>query len=280
MERTRIGVIIRSFEAKALVALKYLVLAQNLQQESFEFEILPEPDEDPFLDQLDSKVPQNRQELEIEAKAFIKRYEQWLTSDALAYGLQCDMPDQVVFVTALRFTDRYYLIGQANWAILALGYWERSMAPPSVVEFALTLLSEVAIDTACGANLPSRHHATKGCAFDFNANLADARYKALAGHVCPTCERIVEKHATANTVRDSRLLLTRQWLGSTSDPMAPAAIAKKLGYDLFQTKGFKATPMERTIELLQEEWVATILAILRVVVPAALLTWLGIKISK
>jgi hypothetical protein len=61
MERKRIGVIIRSFEAKALVALKYLVLAQNLQQESFEFEILPAADA--FLDRLDSTVPQKRQEL-------------------------------------------------------------------------------------------------------------------------------------------------------------------------------------------------------------------------
>jgi hypothetical protein len=145
MERKRIGVIIRSFEAKALVALKYLVLAQNLQQESFEFEILPEPAEDAFLDRLDSKVPQKRQELESEAKGFIARYKLWLTSDAVAYGLQCDMPHQVVFVTALKFSDRYYLTGEANWAILALGYWERSMAPPSVVEFALTLLSDARI---------------------------------------------------------------------------------------------------------------------------------------
>lgn len=277
MERTRIGVIIRSFEADALVALKYLVLTQNLEQESFEFEILPEPDQDAFLERLDSKVPQKRQELESEAKSFIERYELWLTSDAVAYGLQCDMPDLVVFVTALKFSDRYYLTGEVNWAILALGYWERSMAPPSVVEFALTLLSEVAIDTACGANFPPRHHATKGCAFDFNANLGDARYKALGGYVCPTCERILEKQLVSNKIIDARVLLTRKWLGSMSDPAAPAAIAKKMGYDLFQTKGFKPTTMERAIEVLQEEWVKTILTVGCALVLAALLFWLGIK---
>lgn len=277
MVRTRIGVIIRSFEAKALVALKYLVLAQNLQQESFEFEILPEPGEDAFLDRLDSKVPQKRQELESEARGFIERYKLWLTSHAEAYDLQCDMPDQVVFVTALKFSDRYYLTGEENWSILALGYWERSMAPPSVVEFALTVLSEVAIDTACSANFPPRHQATKGCAFDFNANLDEARFKALAGYVCPSCEQIMEKHATANTVKDARFLLTRQWIGSTSDPTTPAAIAKKLGYDLFQTKGFKPTAMEKAIEILQEEWVKTILTLGGALVLAALLFWLGLK---
>lgn len=277
MERTRIGVIIRSFEAKSLVALKYLVLAQNLQQESFEFEILPEPAEDAFLDRLDSKAPQKRLELEIEASAFIERYKLWLTSCAEAYGLECDVPDQVVFVTALKLSDRYYLTGEEDWSILALGYWERSMAPPSVIEFALTVLSEVALDTVCSADFPPRHHATKGCAFDFNANLNEARYKALAGYVCPNCERILEKHATANVVKDARLLLTREWLGSTLDPAAPAAIAKKLGYDLFQTKGFKPTAMESAIEVLQEEWVRTVLKIGGGVALVALLLWLGFK---
>lgn len=277
MKRKRIGVIFGSFEAKTLIALQYLVLAQNLVQQSFEFEMLLKKPGDPFLERLDSKKPQDREELEKEAELFMKRYKKWWRNDASEYDLSCDFPDQVVFVTTLKFSDYFYVTGDDTWTLFALGNWERSMAPPSVVEFILTLLADVAIETVCGDASPDSHQATKACVSDFNENLDDARYKALVGYLCPTCERIVKKRGGANFVKDARLLLSREWLGSADNPTAPAAIAKKLGFDLFQTRGFKPTAWERAIEVLQEEWMKTVLQLVYGIALAALLLWLGLK---
>lgn len=276
MNRKKIGVVIRSFSKKELVALKYLVLEQNLHQKSVEFEILRTPPSDPFLELLDSSEPQNRQELEREVGSFIERYKTWLNSDAEAYDLLHEPPAQIVLVSALKLSDYYYLTGSTEWTIIALGHWNRSMAPPSVVEFVLTLLADVAVEVACDALLPS-HQGTKGCVSDFTASLDEARYKALTGYLCPACERILTEHGTPGLLKDTRTLLSRDWLGSVADPTTPSAIAKKLGYDLFQTKGFKPTAAEKAIEVLEQEWVKEALKLAGVVLAAAILVWLGLK---
>jgi hypothetical protein len=105
MDRKRIGVVIRSFSRKELVALKYLVLEQNLHQESVEFEILRTPPSDPFLELLDLSEPQDRKALEGEVGSFVERYKTWLSSDAGAYDLPHEPPDQIVLVSALKFSD-------------------------------------------------------------------------------------------------------------------------------------------------------------------------------
>jgi hypothetical protein len=66
-------------------------------------------------------------------------------------------------------------------------------------------------------------------------------------------------------------------MGSVADPTTPSAIAKKLGYDLFQTKGFKPTAAEKAIEVLEQEWVKEALKLAGVVLAAAILVWLGLK---
>lgn len=293
MKRKRIGVIFGDFEAKTLIALQYLVLAQNLVQQSFEFEILPKASEDDFLELLDSKKPQDleddflelldskkpqdRKKIEKQAEKFMKRYEKWLLEDASEYELRCDFPDKVVFITKLKFSDYFYVTGGDNWTLFALGNWERSMAPPSVVEFILTLLADVAIETVCGDASPDSHQATKACVSDFTAYLNEARYNVLVGYLCPTCERSIKKCGGAGFVKDARLLLTREWLGSADEPTAPAAIAKKLGFDLFQTRGFKPSAWEKAIEVLQQDWMKTVLQLVYGVALAALLLWLGLK---
>jgi hypothetical protein len=299
MKRKRIGVIFGSFEAKTLIALQYLVLAQNRVQQSFEFEILPRASEDDFLELLDSKKPQDPEEdflelldskkpqdrgkIEEQAQEFVKGYKDWLKGEADEYEseydckLTRDFPDKLVFVTKLKFSDYFYVTGDDNWTILALGNWERSMAPPSIVEFILTLLVNDAIDAACRGDCPDAHHATKACVSDFTDYLDEARYNVLVGYLCPTCERSIEECGGAGFARDARVLLSREWLGSADDPTAPAAIAKKLGFDLFQTRGFKPSAWERAIEVLQQDWMKTVLQLVGGLALAALIVWFGLK---
>jgi hypothetical protein len=60
------------------------------------------------------------------------------------------------------------------------------MAPPSLVEFIITLVLSASADTLPGTE-DLTHLGTKGCLFDFNENLSNARFMALQGFICESC---------------------------------------------------------------------------------------------
>ena len=78
-------------------------------------------------------------------------------------------------------------------------------------------------------------------------------------------------------LHDVKLILSKKWLGDTSQPSDVSTIAKKFGYDLFHTKGVKQTFLERLQEILEKEVVKTILMIVGTLVIAIILVWLGLK---
>lgn len=274
---TKIGIILTSLGGLDIRALKYLVLYQNTLQQSFEFEFLPTPKNNSFLSQLDSLGPIDREGVEKNACKFFAEYNDWSTKNASAYGLTYKPPDGFIVLSTAKFADNYYATGDDDWRIVALGHWQRHMAPPSIVEFFLNQLIVAAIDTACGDNFPLRHHETKGCIFDFSVDLADARLAVLTGLVCESCCDTIIRFGSEKLVEDAKLLLRKKWLGDSTNPTDVATTAKKLGYDLFHTKGAKQTLWERLSAIIQEEAIRSLLQIIALVIVAALLLWLGLK---
>lgn len=276
---TRIGIILTSLGGLDSRALEYLVLFQNTQQNSLEFQFLPTPTDDELIKQLDSAEPIDRVSVEQQAPDFIARYHEWLTSYASNYGIASEAPDGIVILSTAKFADYYYLTGGNNneWLIIALGHWQGYMSPPSIVEFFLTLLVETGIDIACGARFPPRHHATKGCVFDFSASIRDVRWSVLSGFLCTSCCNTIKQVRSQQLVEDVRLLLNKEWLGDAKNPTNVANTAKKLGYDLFRTSGIKQTLWERVSATVEAEAVKNILMIIGTIVLFALLFWLGLK---
>lgn len=274
---TKVGIILTSLGDMDIRALKYLVLFQNRLQQSFEFEFLPTPERSMFIETLDSSEPINRKVVEQNAGKFFDEYNNWLTKNASDYWLKHNPPDGFVILSTAKFSDNYYATGDDDWYLVALGHWQRHMAPPSIVEFFMTLLIGAAIDTACGDNYPPRHHATKGCVFDFNANITDARLPVLTGFLCESCCDTIKQSKSEKVVEDAKLLLRKKWLGDATNPTDAATTAKKLGYDLFHTKGVKQTTWERISAIIQEEAIKTLLMIVGGIILAALLLWLGLK---
>lgn len=238
---TKIGIILTTLGGLDIRALKYLVLFQNTLQESFEFEFLPTWEESDFLEKLDSSEPLDLKSVEQSADEFFRQYNKWLKKNANTYELSHEPPDCFLILSTAKFVDEYYVTGENNWQIVALGHWQRRMAPPSIVEFFMALLIMTAIDTACGDNFPPRHHATKGCIFDFTEDLADARFGVLTGFLCESCCETIKQSKSQKLVEDAKLLLRKEWLGDSTKPTGVATTAKKLGYDLFHTKGVKKT---------------------------------------
>jgi hypothetical protein len=151
------------------------------------------------------------------------------------------------------------------------------MAPPSILEFFMILIVERAVMLACGKNWPGGHLTTKGCLLDFTADLTDARYLVLTGFICNRCRTVLAELHSESFVQDIELLISKTWIGSREEHTSIATNTKKLGYDLFVTKGIEPTAFERLTILLEKEGVKTILNILAALAIAGLLLWLGLR---
>src|SRR5262245_23347071 len=166
-------------------------------------------------------------------------------------------------------------------SILALGNWRRAMAPPSIVEFFLGLIVTEAITTASPSLRHSGHLGTKGCSFDFSAQLRDARQQALSPFLCQYCRsRIITDGMTA-VLPAVDSIFNRSWLGSSADPSSPAGITSALGHDLFVIKGLKPTVLETIRATVRRDGFRQVLVLLQTilaaVLTAALLVYLGLR---
>lgn len=275
----RVGVLIADDGELNQNALKYLVLQLNCLQRFIEFEFLPEPRDEPLFDLLRSGGTVDRGDARKRAPAFVSACTSQFTSLATAYGLPpaCGIPPYFIVISLASFDDRHYLMAQGNLAVAALGDWERSMAPPSVVEIILTIVVRQAIGFICPSFISSQHLGTKGCLFDFTPILADAKFKALQGFICHECRSSLAAAGHADLADALEPILSRKWIRRKSIPGSPASIMSKLGYDLFLAKGLQPTVWETIKSTLRKEGVKEILKIAATLLIAALLVWLGLR---
>ncbi len=242
----RIGVLLAGPGKLNVAVLKYLILHINTLQQTFEYEFLPTDDSDEFLQKLSTQTTVDRVEIAAGVHPFLQRHKQFLKEEIMGYDIRdTAIPDNLIIITMTRFEDRYYSTRIDNLSILALGYWERWMAPPSIIESILTLVVQELIGIVCPPLSGSAHLGTKGCICDFTANLADARIKVLSGFICHYCRSKLDAAGFNQLPDELAHVLKKDWLGEFTNPNSPAGIASKLGYDLFITKGLTTTLWER-----------------------------------
>ena len=153
------------------------------------------------------------------------------------------------------------------------------MAPPSLLEFVQMLLIREAVATLCPSLSGSVHLGNKGCLLDFTESLSEVRQKALRGYVCDFCRWHMANDGHSKLADEVTRLLDREWLGSPTDPRSVAGVAANLKYNLFVTKGAKATPKETFVTALRQEGAKQVLVIIGAVVIALILVLLGLKSS-
>jgi hypothetical protein len=126
------------------------------------------PADHPLLNLLRQRPGPTHFEAVAQIDDFVLRVNASCAEEANSYGLQAEQIDKIVLLTNTRFRDNYYYVGCPTWAIIALGGWQNELAPPSIVEYYLSILTTSALD-ALGAGI-ERHYLTPGCNFDFNAS--------------------------------------------------------------------------------------------------------------
>jgi hypothetical protein len=190
-------------------------------------------------------------------------------------------PEAYIVIALCPMSEHRYIASEPGTAVLCLGDWEASMAPPSIVEFIGTLVLRLATAFVAPSFLDSRHLGTKGCLFDFTIPLREVKFKIFEGYVCQQCREALLADGRPDLAPDLEKALSREWLGRTTTPGTPAHILKKLGYDLFVTKGLKPSFWEGALSSLQKdgvkEFIKLIFAIVAAVLGAFLLVRLRLK---
>jgi hypothetical protein len=272
----QIGIILcADIAQEALPARKYLLLQLNTLQSAFEYQIIPTYS-DIFLETLASRKPLNRETVLADIPRFRADYTGLLSNEIRGYGMSGQSPSHYIIISRATFEDGYYVDGQNNVSILALGNWERWMAPPSLVEFVISIVLSVSIYA-----LPSIqdlfHFGTKGCLFDFNADLSNARFMSLQGFVCRECRNKLETLGYAELAAELKVILEKKWLGNISECNSPAGIAAKLGYNLFLTKGLVPRWWERSLEAIEQEGLKELIKFIGAVLLAGSLIYFGLR---
>jgi hypothetical protein len=74
--------------------------------------------------------------------------------------------------------------------------------------------------------------------------LSEVRQKVLGAFVCAYCREALSRDGLPGLADELAVVLRMDWLGKPSDPASLLGMASELGYDLFLTKGPRATPWE------------------------------------
>jgi hypothetical protein len=276
----RIGVILGDIGRLNVTVLKYLVLHLNTLQQTFEFEFVDLRYSEPLIVTLAHETVVDREKCRAVTPAFHERVLKHIAAVQAGYNLSDrTVAEQVVLITMSRFHDNYYSLREGPVQVMALGAWDRHMAPPSIYEFIITLLMRQAVGFAAPWFAKSIHFGTKGCLFDFTPGLYDARYKSLQGYICSTCRERLEHDGLGHTANELVHVLQMKWLGKVDNPLDPAGIAAKLGFNLFLTKGIVPTFWENVRTQLRDEGTKEFVKLIGGIILAALLVWLGLKTS-
>jgi hypothetical protein len=272
----RIGIIqaitgqaIKNFDDSAL---RYMILAINSFTSSVQLEFVPFDDTDELLRPLLAGDLTDKPS-STDMTDFYFRQRNHFERKAKDYEQQDKPPDCFQIISAARFRGRYFWTSNGAVSVVTMGDWERSLSPPSILEFIQVLVLQGALLALCPKL--ATHLGTRGCIMDFSGDLSDARQKILSGFICQPCRAIIADGGYPELADELRPVLSGSWLGRPDDPTSPAGIVSKLGHNLFITKGFKPNRVEVIKAGLVTESARQISTIIGTVIAAFLLALLG-----
>ena len=280
----RVGVVFAAFPAKDTVPYKYFVLLLNQLQRSCQYEFLDIDEHDAFVTILETATLEAGEALVAanEARAGLGSFGERLRGQIRTlidrYDLAVELPEQIIVITGVTLSDYHYLIRVGSTSMLALGQWDKFMAPPSLAEFLQLLLLRAPYSALEGHVWNEIHLGCRACIFDYTDNLENTRFMALAGvGVCSNCDAALARDGFPNAASEIRKVAARDWRGDRSSTGTPANIMARLGYDLFLTKGFEPSIREKLLETLSSEGIKELIKFLYAILLAGLLFIAGWK---
>jgi hypothetical protein len=238
-----------------LVFLKYFI-----QKFSDQADVDREPDTDEGKKLIEKEIPD-----------FRKYFQKYLRLSMRGFNISDhEVPEHFILVTTAHFSRNFYSLREKNFAILALALWQRYLAPPSIIEYILSLILRQSVAMVAPSLEPSIHFGTKGCLCDFSQSLNDVRLNVMNGFVCSYCREALEHDRFATLADELEYVLKKDWLGNVTEPYAPARLAANMGYNLFVTKGFIMTRREKLQSLFTEQFLTQLIALIAATIAGVL----------
>jgi hypothetical protein len=276
--RSRVGIVFGPVDNLNIVATAYLILHLNTLQDAIEFELVQAPTDNALWHLLSTRNV-DRCEVEEQALVFRDQYGRFWEKLLATSIASEEPPNHLIIISRATFAGNLYstTLHEPGIAILALGNWKRYMAPPSLVEFIIFLVLRMAMGLIDPRLRQWQHLGTRGCLWDYNPSLSEVRYKVLVGYICDDCMKLIREGPLSRLSANLGAIMSRGWLWKKDDPQSPAAIAAKLGYDLFSTKGARPNWREWLLDLVGKEGVKELLKLASSLILAAALVWLGLS---
>ncbi|QPF93008.1 hypothetical protein [Bradyrhizobium commune] len=259
-------------------ALKLFILAMNGRLHHFEFEFIPADIPDPLLSTLDVSGGLDREDVRKIARDFPDRFGGKLLSAMTDYSIKDRrLPDYFIVISMAKFVDGYYNLRTKRISVIALGDWEASMSPPSIIEFIQALIVREALAGVCPSLQGSQHFGTRACICDFNQELADVRLKVITGFLCSQCRNTLDAEVHEGLASEVGMILSKDWIGDLHSSASLASSIEKFGVNLFITAGLVPTWKERILNTLREDGFKEFIKFLYAILLAGFLFYLGWK---
>jgi hypothetical protein len=161
--------------------------------------------------------------------------------------------------------------------VVSTADWKKYFSPPSMLEFILRIIQQYSLFFLV-PSFSGNHHATRGCIFDYNADLEDIKNKILLGYICEDCERELKKLLRDESVEQIKSFTDLKWVGKVDETGSIANLLKNsFGYNLCRTRGAKPSWSERAAETFQSTLVSESVKLAITLLLVTLLVWLGLQ---
>lgn len=263
-------------------AFEYLLLTLNKTQSLFEFEV--------HSSEIFRKGPEIRGKVDFDSNIIFDQFKkalilyrqeiQNITSDPNTNFDQSgsSISEYAIAIIERKVKGEFYVVTDSPFAIISIGDWRKKYAPPSAVEFLLSTIIGACVELLDKENKISHHVATRGCLFDFNNSVNDAKNSVLIKYICSDCEDKIKNTFGEDFIKELKKITDRDWIGNYNDVGSVAYNLKRVFYyDLTKTRGFKASPMERISQKFTETFAETAAKTFFVIIIVIIITVLGLK---
>jgi hypothetical protein len=273
----------------------YLILAQNREQQLYEFAafdidrmreelrdetyasfprsdaeraVVPEAAEGEFDDA-------DLEEYKLRVSAAVAMVRRYVAAEAKNNRVGGRVPEHWLVFTEARFTNNKYSERMGNISLVSLGYWHTWMAPPSALEFIVRMTQAACAEFFLDLRL---HYFTKGCLLDFNEYIRDTRLMVLIGSICAVCREKATAAGKQSELAALDALLDKRWVGDTTQNLSVASVLKKVyDYDLYVSRGLSINRLETFWDNLSSSSAQEFIRLIAAVLLAFVLLKFGLK---
>jgi hypothetical protein len=179
----------------------------------------------------------------------VTMHDHWFKDLPAPYGGGESFNGGTIVVTETAFQGAYFATALDKIAVISVAHWERHFSPPSVLEFILKMTQRYTTRICFGSNVGS-HYSTRGCIWDFCANVTDAKITTSVKFVCAKCRAALQACMSPEKLQAFGSLIDHAWIGKTEEPGSIASNLKRVfHYDLARTQGLSPGFLDKLKDL-------------------------------